>query len=202
MASLLRRRRRRRRLPRLLLLALVAAVLPALVGWHYAAAGWQDKHYNYPPVPSGYSGIVNTFGLPCNDNAHAVWWTVRLADTGALQTFYFHRKLGGYPTEMVSNKGGKSTNLDNDVFGHIKNNHLDPYIKSGVGSYVCRYISGTTKWSTHAWGIAIDVSWNYEPNGDCSSNVNYHFADIFKNHNWTWGAAWCDPMHFQYARNY
>lgn len=202
MASLLRGRRRRRRVPRLLTLVGCVGLMLPLVGWHYAQQGWVDHHTNYPPVPYGYSQIVNTFGLPCNDNANAVWMTVRLADTGVYKTIYFHRKLGGLGTEMLSDKGGKSTNLDNDVFGHIKNNHLTEYVKTDVGSYVCRYIAGTTKYSTHAWGIAVDVSWLYEPNGDCTSNVNYHHAKIWKNHGWTWGADWCDPMHFQYAQGY
>jgi hypothetical protein len=202
MASLLRRRKRRRRLPRFLLLVSGGVLLLPLIGWHWASKGWIDHHINYPAVPNGYNEIVNTFGLPCNDNAHAVWTTVREADTGNEKTVWFHRKLGGLGTEVISNKGGKSTNFDNDVFGHIKNKHLMEYVKSGVGGYNCRYIAGTTKYSTHAWGIAIDVSWNYEPNGDCSSNVNYHHSAIWKSHNWTWGAGWCDPMHFQYATGY
>jgi len=115
---------------------------------------------------------------------------------------WFHKKLGGMATEMLSGKGGSSTNLDNDVFGHIKNNHVDQYVKTDVGGYNCRFISGTTSYSTHAWGIAIDISWQYEPNNQCYSTTNYHFSDIFKNHGWTWGLAWCDPMHFQYATNY
>jgi hypothetical protein len=29
--------------------------------------------------------------------------------------------------------------------------------------------------------------------------VNHNHAYIWRNHRWTWGKAWCDPMHFQYA---
>jgi hypothetical protein len=53
-----------------------------------------------------------------------------------------HRKLG-HPA---------STNLDNDVKGHIHNKHLDDFIRHGIYGYNCRYIDGTTKYSTHAWG--------------------------------------------------
>ncbi len=180
----------------------VLVAVPAMTGWHYAAQGWRDHHIGYPPVPSGYTQIVNTFGQPCNSNAHAVWMSVTLADTGVTKTVWFHKKLGGMATEMLSGKGGSSTNLDNDVFGHIKNNHLSQYVKTDVGSYACRSMSGSSAWSTHAWGIAIDVSWQYEPNHQCSSTTNYHFADIFQSHGWTWGLAWCDPMQFQYATNY
>jgi hypothetical protein len=32
-----------------------------------------------------------------------------------------------------------------------------------IGSYNCRKISGTSNWSLHAYAIAIDVEWNYNP---------------------------------------
>lgn len=183
-------------------LAAVLLLAPLLLGYHWQRLGWRDWHYNYPSTPTGYTQIVNRFGQPCNDAADAVWMYWRAADNGVTYTVRFHRKLGGYPTEMVSNKGGRSTNLDNDVYGHIQNNHLSGYTKSGIYGYKCRYISGTTKWSTHAWGIAVDISSRYEPYGSCSSTVNRYFAPIFKNHGWRWGLDFCDPMHFQYAYGY
>jgi hypothetical protein len=184
----------------LLPLAAVLVALPLAVG--YTWSNWVDMHVGYPPVPNGYSQIVNTFGQPCNSNAHLIPFTVRYADTGAYQTIYFHKKLGGLATAVIPFEGGTSTNLDNDIWGHLWHKGLLKYVKSGVGAYNCRYIAGTTKWSTHAWGIAIDISWNVEPNGDCTSNNNYTFAYVLKNHGWTWGADWCDPMHFQYATGY
>jgi D-alanyl-D-alanine carboxypeptidase len=191
-------RRRRRALP----LIAVLSVVPLLVGWHWAKAGWRDWHYNYPATPYGYSQIVNRFGQPCNTNASAVWMTWIASDNGYPYTFRFHRKLGGYPTQMVTGKGGASTNLDNDVYGHIQNNHLYGYTKSGIWGYFCRYIAGTTKWSTHAFGIAVDISSRYEPQGHCYSTVNKYFAYVFKNHGWRSGLDFCDPMHFQYAFGY
>ncbi len=193
------RRHRRRALP---LIAVVALAMPLLIGWHWYKLGWRDRHYNYPAVPYGYTQIVNRFGQPCSAAAHAVYMHWRAADTGTTYTVYFHRKLGGYPTETVTGKGGVSTNLDNDVYGHIKNAHLSGYTKSGIWGYFCRYIGGTTKWSTHAFGIAIDISSAYEPQGRCYSTVNKYFAYIFKNHGWRWGLDFCDPMHFQYAFGY
>lgn len=185
-----------------LAVAVMVLLVPFLVAWHWQRLGWRDWHYNYPATPTGYSQIVNRFGQPCNADARAIYMYWRAADNGVTYTVRFHRKLGGYPTEMVSNKGGKSTNLDNDVYGHIQNDHLSAYTKSGIYGYNCRYISGTTKYSTHAWGIAVDISSRYEPAGRCSSTVNYKFAPIFKNHRWRWGLDFCDPMHFQYAYGY
>lgn len=195
-------RRRRRRI--LLPLAVVAALAcaPLLLGWHWAKLGWKDKHYNYPSKPTGYTQIVNRFGQPCNANASAISASWKAADNGVTYTFRFHKKLGGYPTEMVANKGGLSTNLDNDVYGHMRNNHLDPYIKHGIYGYLCRTIKNSTKWSTHAWGIAVDVSSAEEWEGKCYSTNNKYIASVWKNHNWHWGLDFCDPMHFQYAEGY
>ena len=188
---------------RLLPLALaVALALPLVVAWHWQKLGWRDKHINYPRRPSGYAQIVDVFGQPCNDNASAIQMDWDAADDGRVYRISFHRKLGGMGTEFVKDQGGRSTNLDNDVFGHIQNQHLGKYVLRGVWGYVCRYINGTTSWSTHAWGIAVDVSSAYEHVGHYHSHVNYHHAPIWKEHNWYWGKAFGDAMHFQYADNY
>ena len=193
------RRHRRRALP---LIAAVALATPLLVGWHWAKLGWRDWHYNYPSVPNGYTQIVNRFGQPCSAAAHAVSMYWRAADTGTTYTVWFHRKLGGYPTQMVTGKGGASTNLDNDVYGHIQNDHLSQYVTHGIYGYACRYIRNGTSWSTHAFGIAIDLSSAEEYMGKTYSTTNYRFAPIFQNHGWTWGLSFNDPMHFQYATGY
>jgi hypothetical protein len=189
---------------RLLTLALLILVtFPFLVGYHWARLGWRDKHLGYPPVPSGYTQIVNTFGPPCGADAHAVTVTIRESDTGQYVETPVHRRLAGRATEMLSDKGGRSTNLDNDVMGHIKNEHLTPYVKSNVWAYVCRTIRGGDAWSTHAWGIAIDVSSLHEHYPDhFHSHVNYHHSDIWLDHGWIWGRRWGDAMHFQYAKDY
>ena len=184
------------------LVVVIAVAMPFLVGWHWAKAGWRDHHYNYPAVPSGYTQIVNRFGEPCNANATSNWMRWTEADTGTTVRVNFHKKLGGYPTEMVTDKGGRSTNLDNDVYGHIQNLHLGVYTKHGIYTYACRLKRGNGEWSTHAWGIAIDISSAYEPEGACTSTTNKNFAYEFKQHGWTWGLSFCDPMHFQYATNY
>ena len=189
-----------RRLP----LALVIAVtLPFLAGYHYAHQGWKDEHLNYPKVPSGYSEIVDTFGPPCGEDSSAITVTIREADTGQYVNTPVHRRLAGKATEMIGGQGGLSTNLDNDVLGHIKNEHLTPYVKSNVWAYNCRSKRGSNEWSAHAWGIAIDVSSLHEHfPSHYHSHVNFHHAGIWKNHRWTWGKQWGDAMHFQYADDY
>jgi hypothetical protein len=184
------------------LVATLALLLPLTLATHWARLGWRDRHYHYPSRPNGYTQIVNRFGQPCNANARAISMSWVAADTGQTYTFRFHRKLGGYPTEMVGDKGGTSTNLDNDVYGHIQNAHLQPYIEHGIYGYACRTIRNGDQWSTHAWGIAVDVSSAEEYLGKCNSTVNRFHAYIWQQHNWYWGLAFCDPMHFQYATGY
>jgi hypothetical protein len=171
---------------------LIGAVAPPAMAWHYQKQGWRDRHENYPPRPNGYNEIVNVFGQPCNDRANNNSMLWRASDNGVYYTVNFHKKLGG----------STSSNLDNDVKGHIINNHLSEYVRHGIYGYVCRTISNSSAWSTHAWGIAVDVSTAWEPLGQCYSRVNYHHDQIWENHRWRWGLSWCDPHHFQYASGY
>jgi hypothetical protein len=181
---------------------LAAAILPLIAGFHWASQGWMDEHENYPSTPSGYTQIVNRFGQPCNADARQISMKWRAADNGVTYSFRFHKKLGGRPTAMVSDKGGRSTNLDNDVYGHIQNQHLQRYVKHGIYGYACRAKRGSSQWSTHAFGIAVDVSSAQEYMGKCTSTVNENHAQIWKSHGWHWGLSFCDPMHFQFATDY
>ncbi|HET9249609.1 MAG TPA: M15 family metallopeptidase [Actinomycetota bacterium] len=182
--------------------AAIAVVLPLLVAYHWARLGWRDEHQNYPSRPSGYTQIVNRFGQPCSAEARAIPMRWRAADNGTTYSFTFHRKLGGRPTAMVSDEGGRSTNLDNDVYGHIQNAHLQPYVEHGIYGYACRAKRNSNEWSTHAFGIAIDVSSAEEYMGKCTSTVNKNHASIWKDHGWHWGLSFCDPMHFQFATDF
>ena len=182
--------------------ALGAAIVPLIVAFHWGRLGWVDEHQSYPAPARGYSQIVSRFGRPCNDGAHAITMMWRAADNGVTYSISFHKKLGGWPTAMVSDKGGRSTNLDNDVYGHIQNQHLEPYVEHGIYGYACRAKRNSSDWSTHAFGIAIDVSSAEEYMGKCTSTVNKNHAQIWKNHGWHWGLSFCDPMHFQYATDY
>lgn len=168
-----------------------ALAAPALAG-HWYKGGWRDRHYNYPPKPNGYSEIVKVFGQPCNANANArtLYW--RAADNGVNYRVNFHKKLGG----------ATSSNLDNDVRGHIGNAHLDQYVRHGIYGFLCRDTRSGSGTSTHSWGIAVDVSSAKEPYKQCYSTVNHNHAYIWRDHRWTWGKSWCDPMHFQYASGY
>lgn len=153
---------------------------------------WQDQHQGYPNVPNGAAAIRSTFGVPCSADARANWYALQGADNNEPYTIYFHRLLGGTA----------SSNLDNDIPGHITKAHLDGSVRSGIWGYNCRAKRGPNEYSAHAWGIAIDINTSYEtPGTDCQS-IPSTLGKIWTAHRWTWGAAWKDCMHFQYATGY
>ena len=154
----------------------------------------------YPAVPNGLTAINNTFGTRCTSNSNFNKFTW-LAE-GASWNVNFHKKLGGAPVPgWYAGNGGGSTNLFYDVRGHIANGHMT--VLGGIGAYNCRLVSGTNVWSTHAWGIAIDINWNHETPGDCTPNtIPTNVSGTFQNHGWEWGIKFCDAMHFQYATGY
>jgi hypothetical protein len=182
---------------------LVSGFASATLASHWAANGWYDRHYNYPPVPSGLAQINNVFGQPCSSDANFNRFT--WGAEGVTYNVNFHKKLGGAPTPgWYGGNGGLSTNLFYDVRGHIANNHWDSRILGGIWGFNCRLKTGsTTEWSTHAWGVAIDINAAHEHFGHCHNHtVDGGVASIFQNHGWYWGLAFCDAMHFQYATNY
>jgi hypothetical protein len=166
----------------------------ALAG-HWYANGWRDAHRNYPPVPSGYSGITSVFGQPCKSDGYANSFGWMASTDGVVYNVRYHKKLGG----------SRSSNLDNDVRGHVGNAHADRYVRHGIYGYNCRKIAGSDKQSTHSWGIAVDLNSAYEHVGSshhhCHSMAQY-IIDTFKNHRWTHGVSFGDCMHYQYAVNY
>lgn len=173
---------------------------------HFYTSGWRHKHYSYPSVPSGYSAIVATFGLPCNSQVNDNYTSWVAQDDGKAYPVRYHYKLGGWgPYYGGDQSPGPSSNLNNDVRGHIRNNHVYKYVKRGIWGYNCRYISGTSKYSTHAWGIAVDINSAYEHVGSAHKHchsIPTSVSDIWKGHRWTHGVIFGDCMHFQYATNY
>ena len=84
-------------------------------------------------------------------------------------------------------------------------------------AYNCRTIEGTTSWSVHAFGAAIDTNWQRNPRGNSTWNgigsdgVNYRrylpnlWKGAYPGHNFYWGLNFSttpDPMHFQYVTGY
>lgn len=192
-------------------IAVAAALLLGGLGvgtakaYHFYASGWRDKHYAYPAKPSGRAGIVSVFGQPCNAqvNDNRTDWIAQ--DDGVSYIVRYHLKLGGWGKYYGGDiSPGVSTNLNNDVRGHIRNDHLYGQVTRGIYGYACRMKTGsTTAYSTHAWGIAVDISSAANPYGDYTCNtVTPEMAQRWNNHGWRWGNTFGDCMHFQYARDY
>ena len=159
--------------------------------------GWTDPHSGWPARPSGLTQINSVFGGACNGSSNVELYQWLDYWTNTYYPVRFHDKLG-------TAGAIRSENLNNNVAGHHYYNgqpHHD--VRAGIYGYNCRKISGSTKWSTHAWGIAVDTNSASSPNR-CGGpyTVTQAQVNIWTSHNWVWGLSFCDPMHFQYASNY
>lgn len=109
----------------------------------------------------------------------------------------FQRKdgsFGFYCHKKVANKFQK-------VFIDIAKNNLAKEIKTFDGCWHVRWKRKSKTWSTHSWGIAIDLN-AFENRMGTKGNIHPRIVEIFKEHGFTWGGDWehPDPMHFQYCR--
>lgn len=89
------------------------------------------------------------------------------------------------------------------VFGALRDAGIAPdYLLYG-GCYVERPKRTSAKWSTHTWGIAIDIRPETNALGT-KGDMDTRVVGVFKAHGFTWGGEWAkpDPMHFQYAIGY
>ncbi len=168
---------------------------------------WSHDHSKdgVPPRPSGLWQLNDVFGDRCSNRANnaRTWWPHADPSPGGGGAYV------EYHTYLARNIGF-------NVRNHINAAHRDGALYPGIGAYNCRLIDGTTSWSVHAWGAAVDTNWqrNYrgQPywNGRGADGENYgtYIPDVwrgnFPGHRFFWGLNWDnpDPMHFQYVTNY
>ncbi len=162
---------------------LAAAVAGPTVVHAMVIDPWVHDHSDagVPPRPSGYTGLVQTFGQPCSDRANnsRSWW----------------------PSQSARNVAG----------------YVDGSVDYLVGGYNCRTIRGSTSWSVHAFGAAIDTNSARNPlgqsfwNGKGADGYDYgrYLPNVWRGpypgHGFFWGINWDsrpDPMHFQYVTDY
>jgi hypothetical protein len=72
-----------------------------------------------------------------------------------------------------------------------------------TGAYNCRYISGTTVWSNHAWAVAIDINWQTNPyTSGYTHDIPDWMAKLFNRYGFAWGGDYSggkrDYMHFEF----
>jgi hypothetical protein len=85
---------------------------------------------------------------------------------------------------------------------------MAPFLVPPAGTYNCRPIAGTGRRSTHAFGIAIDIStrfsdywqWSKAKTAVWTNRIPAAIGDVFERHGFIWGAKWYhfDTMHFEY----
>lgn len=178
---------------------------------HVAKAGhmkdWKHDHSSkgVPPRPSGLAGLNKVFGQRCNNEANDArsWWPHGDYTDGGPTYVYYHSYL--------------ARNIGHNVRNHINAAHNDGALYPGIGGYNCRLIAGSTSWSVHSWGAAVDTNWQRNPryqdfwNGKGADGVDHgrYIPDVWRGsspgHRFFWGLNWDsapDPMHFQYVTNY
>lgn len=168
---------------------------------------WQHDHSSnaIPPRPSGLAELNRMFGQRCIDRS----------DDG--RSYWPHADAGDGGPSYVYYNGYIARDIGYNIRNHINAVHNDGALYPGIGGYNCRQIAGSTSWSTHAWGAAIDTNWQRNPryqtfwNGRGADGVDHltYIPDVwrgpFPGHRFYWGLNWPtapDPMHFQYVTNY
>ncbi|HVE92682.1 MAG TPA: M15 family metallopeptidase [Actinomycetota bacterium] len=186
-------------------IALVLACLPVWQGapaaaYHFPGTYYPHRHKNYPPRPHGQAALVREFGERCSAAARAnkeTWWAKEgIHGTGSWRQypFNYHERLGG-----------KNASAVYDVWAHAATEHEADFWKIGIWGYNCRKIKGSSKWSSHSWGVAIDTNSAYEHVGAGHKHCHTmtpNMPGIWKDHGWHHGVSFGDCMHFQYVTGY
>jgi peptidoglycan hydrolase-like protein with peptidoglycan-binding domain len=140
--------------------------------------------------PNGLTQIQRVFGKP---GSNIIGHAMRAGKGGEVKTVYCHKKVAPVLAAVFE-----------DIFAA----GLSEHIKSFGGCYVYRKKrSNGTAWSTHAWGISVDV--NAEWNPMVKKRANMKVSDgqriilpFFEARGFYWGGHFGDPMHFQYCTGY
>ena len=76
------------------------------------------------------------------------------------------------------------------------------YRAADTGAYNCRKIAGSSKWSNHAWAIAIDENWQTNPfTSPLRTDKPRWLVDRWNRYGFAWGGDYRrrqDAMHFEF----
>lgn len=88
---------------------------------------------------------------------------------------------------------------------------MKKYLSPMSGTYNCRVIAGTKRYSVHAYGAAVDINvkqahyWRWSKPGKGGlyrwrNKIPMQIVEIFEAHGFIWGGKWYhyDTMHFEY----
>jgi peptidoglycan LD-endopeptidase CwlK len=110
---------------------------------------------------------------------------------------------------MVNNAHLKVEKISEDLDGLP--DHLKKYVTDIAGTFSWRNVAGTNRLSTHAFGIAVDISAKYADywpwqrpwrDGKClyRNRIPPEIINVFERNGFIWGGRWYhyDTMHFEY----
>jgi hypothetical protein len=159
-------------------------------------------------TPSGLSEIVATFGditKYINSAGHiSPDWEAQNLGFAKLA---FPIRLSWAPTITVTKIQCHKLLIDafEGIFSAMVAKGLAVQIKTYGGCYAYRPQRHSTKLSTHAWGISVDLNPESNEQGTMG-NMHPGIIKLFRDSNFVWGGDFlgprCDPMHFQYCKNY
>jgi hypothetical protein len=174
-----------------------------------------------PHAPNGRAEIEEMFGRPNNNDGtlNEAWEQDNIAlvvPPAGWQLFYqgdeglvpvsgirIHRKLADNFQQVLTDiwnrvkvdLGGNAS--ESDIRKRLHDLRLDQH----SGGFNFRFIAGTSKFSLHSYGIALDWDADHNPQGHSSHTLPNWWYDIWKAHGWTDGRHFSnpDPMHVQFA---
>lgn len=159
-------------------------------------------------APHGFNEVIKTFGDPrpylLSSGGISSKWT---SDHFTTIDLPFKMRLSfnsrQFATRMLCHK--KIAPIFLNVFYKIKSDGLDSKIHSYGGCYNFRAKRKSNSFSTHSWGIAVDINPLTNMMGT-KGDMDPSIINIFQSNGFKWGGDWngkySDPMHFQYATGY
>ena len=159
-------------------------------------------------VPNGLQEIKDTFGditqFIESDGTLSQEWEDQYLDHVPLP----------FPIKLAWNQESEVTKIwchklmvpvFEQVFQVIVDQNLILTVQTYGGCFEYRAQRGSTKVSTHAWGIAIDLNPLTNEQGT-TGNQDPRLTQVFTDAGFTWGGTFTgkrqDPMHYEFATGY
>jgi len=162
--------------------------------------------------PSGLNEIVATFG-DFSAYVKSLPGDVRVLDPAFERLFISCARLP-LPLRLAWNPEKSITSFHchillkekfEAIFDDIYGRGYYGKISSFGGCFVFRKKRSGTGYSTHSWGIAIDLNPDSNRRGTMGT-MDRDIVGLFKEYGFFWGGEWRgakkDPMHFQYCTGY
>ena len=163
-------------------------------------------------VPTGKQDIIKYYGNPDPDedgNFNSAFWKRQMEKFALpypmvigwkpekrVEQIWMHRKIGAVVVDALDEIG---TYMSGDP-QYLVRNGLNKY----WGCFAFRFQRGANVYSTHSWGIAIDLNRHLGDLGEQPEQPEW-FVGAFKRRGFIWGGDWKkrpDGMHFQACRGY